>query len=119
MKFKVDIWLRGDNHATTEQLTLVSREPEAWTDEDVVLVLRAMLRALLCAKDPTEDVDRNIQLRGFSWIVNSYDSGGVVIAIELTLGAVVAGPFDIGNNKLTAMIQRAIETDKIEPQSVH
>ena len=119
MKFKVDIWLRGNNHATTEQLILASREPEAWTDEDVVLVLSAMLRALSRAKDQTEDVDRKIKLRGFSWIVNPYDSGGVVIAIELTLGAVVAGPFDIGDNKLTAMIQRAIEADKNEPQSVH
>lgn len=119
MKFKVDIWLRGNNHATTEQLTLASRKPEAWTDEDVVLVLREMLRALSRAKDPTKDVDRQIKLRGFSWIVNPYDSGGIVIAIELTLGAVVAGPFDIGDNKLTAMIERAIETDKIESQSVH
>ena len=119
MKFKVDIWLRGNNHATTEQLALASREPEAWTDEDVVLVLRARLRALSRAKDPAEDVDRKIKLRGFSWIVNPYDSGGVVIAIELTLGAVVAGPFDIWDNKLTAMIQRAIEADKNEPQSVH
>jgi hypothetical protein len=119
MKLKVDIWLRGNNHATTEQLALAFREPEAWTDEDVVLVLREMLRALSRAKDPTEDVDRPIKLRGFSWIVNSYDSGGVVIAIELTLGAVIAGPFDIGDNKLSAMIKRAIETDKIESQSVH
>ena len=27
-----------------------------------------------------------------SWIVNAYDEGGVVIAIEITLGAAIAGP---------------------------
>ena len=116
MKFKVDIWLRGNNHATTEQLALASREPEAWTDEDVVLVLRAMLRALSRAKDPAEDVDRKIKLRGFSWIVNPYDSGGVVIAIELTLGAVVAGPFDTDAERLTKIITRVLATPSSSDQ---
>ena len=32
-------------------------------------------------------------MRGLSWIVNPYEDGGVVIAIEITMGAAVAGPF--------------------------
>jgi hypothetical protein len=39
--------------------------------------------------------DRPIVLRGLSWIVNHYEEGGVVLAVEITLGAAVAGPFDI------------------------
>jgi hypothetical protein len=47
-------------------------------------------------------------MRGFSWIVNPFEGGGVVIALELTLGAVVAGPFDIAESELTARIQRVM-----------
>ena len=50
-------------------------------------------------------------LRGFSWIVNPFDEGGVVIALELSLGAIVAGPFNIGERDLSVLIQNAIEMD--------
>ena len=109
MRFPVDIWLRGDNHATTELIAPVPREPLAWTDGDVADVLVEMLRAIDRAKHPDAAPDRPIGLRGFSWIVNPFESGGVVIAIEMTLGAVVAGPFDVPESVLTGMIQRAIE----------
>jgi hypothetical protein len=109
MEFQVDIWLRGDNHATTEVIAPVSREPRAWTDGDVAAVLVGMLRAIDRAKHPDAAADRPIGLRGFSWIVNPFESGGVVIAVEMTLGAVVAGPFDVGESALTSMIQRAME----------
>src|SRR5215216_2955779 len=108
MEFPIDIWLRGTNHATTEVIAPVAREPRAWTDADVSDVLTAMLRALERAKDPKADADRPVAMRGFSWIVNPFEDGGVVIALELTLGAVVAGPFDIAESELTAMITRAI-----------
>jgi hypothetical protein len=112
MTFPVDIWLRGTNHATTEMISPVVREPRAWTDIDVHDVLAAMLRALERAKDPAADSDRPIVMRGFSWIVNPYDEGGVVIALELTLGAVVAGPFDIAEGDLTTIISRVMATDR-------
>ena len=112
MRFPVDIWLRGDNHATTELIAPVAREPGAWTDGDVTDVLVGMLRAIDRAKHPDAAPDRPIGLRGFSWIVNPFESGGVVIAIEMTLGAVVAGPFDVPESVLTGMIQRAIENWK-------
>jgi len=67
----------------------------AWTDADVALVLEGMLRALDRAKHPQADPGRHVALRGFSWIVSPFETGGVVIALEMTLGAVVAGPFDI------------------------
>src|SRR4051812_6741698 len=95
MEIQVDIWLRGSNHATTAVIAPVSRQPQAWSDADVTAVLAGMLRALERAHDPNSDVDRPVAMRGFSWIVNPFESGGVVIALELGLGAVVAGPFDV------------------------
>jgi hypothetical protein len=118
MEFPVDIWLRGDHHATTEMISPVAREPRAWTDGDVAAVLIAMLRAIDRAKHPDAAADRPVGLRGFSWIVNPFESGGVVIAMEMTLGAIVAGPFDVAGSVLTGMIQDAIEkwkSGEVEP----
>jgi hypothetical protein len=109
MEFQVDIWLRGDNHATTEVISPVTREPRAWTDGDVAAVLIGMLRAIDRAKHPDADAERPVALRGFSWIVNPFESGGVVIALEMTLGAVVAGPFDVAESVLSGMIQRVMD----------
>lgn len=112
MDIPLDIWLRGDNHATTGVLSSIATEPAAWTDGDVAAVLRGMLRALERAKHPESDPDRPVKLRGFSWIVNPFESGGVVIALELSLGAVVAGPFDLPEPALSGMIERAIAADR-------
>jgi hypothetical protein len=112
MQIPVDIWLRGDNHASSQTIAAVEREPRAWTDRDVTAVLTAMLRALEVARHPEADPERPIMLRGFSWIVNPFEDGGVVIAIELSIGAVVAGPFDIAESELSAMIERAIAKDR-------
>jgi len=118
MQIPVDIWLRGTNHATTEMIAPVDREPRAWTDADVTAVLAGMLRALERAKDPDANADRPIAMRGFSWIVNPFE-GGVVIALELTLGAVVAGPFDIAEGDLTRAIERVMAAGRNASQSVH
>ncbi len=118
MSFEVDIWLRGDNHATTERIAPVPREPRAWTDADVTAVLEAMLRAIERAKHPDATPDRPVALRGFSWIVSPYETGGVVIALELTLGAVVAGPFDVPEGQLSTTIARVIDAQR-SPSVVH
>jgi len=118
MDIQIDIWLRGDNHATTAVIAPVAREPHAWTDGDVAAVLIGMLRAIDRAKNPEAPADRPVGLRGFSWIVNPFESGGVVIALEMTLGAVVAGPFDVPESALTGMIQRVIDDDKLKTGSV-
>ena len=113
MNIQLDIWLRGDNHATTDVIAPVGREPRAWTDTDVSEVLKGMLRALERARNPEASADRPVALRGFSWIVNPFDAGGVVIALELSLGAVVAGPFDIPEAQLTPMIERVVSADRL------
>jgi hypothetical protein len=106
--FPIDIWLRGDNHATTEAIAPVETDPRRWTEGDVAAVLEGMLRAIDKAKNPGARADRPVALRGFSWIVNPYEDGGVVIALEMSLGAVVAGPFDIPESRLSAMIGRVM-----------
>lgn len=107
MNVSVDVWLRGSDFATTEQIEGVTRPPREWVDDDVRQVLEGMLRAMDRRKRPGE-ADRDIALRGLSWIVNAYEEGGVVIAIEITLGAAVAGPFDIDKAGLEAMIARVL-----------
>jgi hypothetical protein len=116
MGFSVDIWLRGDNHATTVPLD-VTRQPGAWTDDDVREVLEGMLRAMDRLKRPGE-TDRAVALRGISWIVNPYENG-VVIAIEISLGAAVAGPFAIDRGALEGMIGRVLQAPAPVPPTVH
>jgi hypothetical protein len=113
MDIQLDIWLRGTNHATSDVIAPVGREPRAWTDDDVEAVLIGMLRAIDRAKNPDHDEDRPIALRGFSWIVNAFDDQGVVIALELSLGAVIAGPFEIAEQELNAMIKRVIAPERV------
>jgi len=111
MDISVDVWLRGDNHATTYVINPVGREPESWTESDVSAVLVGMLRTIERARNPESPADRPVALRGFSWIVNPFEDG-VVIAIELTLGAIVAGPFKkISERDLTAMIQNVMNAE--------
>ena len=117
MTIPVEIWLRGNNHATTDAIAAVDREPQAWTDGDVAAVLEGMLRAMDKAKNPLAEGDRPIVLRGFSWIVNPYEEGGVLIALEMTLGAAVAGPFDIPEARLTAMIGRVVAASAHTPRA--
>lgn len=107
MNVQVDVWLRGQDFATTRSIEGVAREPGAWTDDDVRTVLEGMLLAMHRLKHP-EDGERPIALRGLSWIVNPYEAGGVVIAIEIAMGAAVAGPFDIDKSALETMITHVL-----------
>ena len=86
-----------------------------WIRSSCVVVLAVVAFAVLSA-----DEDRPIALRGFSWIVNPFETGGVVIAIEMTLGAAVAGPFDVPEARLTAMIDRVVNPQRtLAPTTVH
>ncbi|MDE3156085.1 MAG: hypothetical protein KGN76_13330 [Acidobacteriota bacterium] len=114
MDFQVDIWLRGDHHATTETVTGLARPAAEWTDADVRFVLEAMLRRMDRLKTPDTADDRVVQLRGLSWIVNPFDDG-VVIAIEISLGAAVAGPFAIDKAHLEGMIGRVLAHPVVPP----
>lgn len=107
MTVSVDIWLRGQHTATTRPIEGIRREPSAWTDDDVRSVLEGMLTEMHRLKHP-DDAEHPVALRGLSWIVNPYEEGGVVIAIEITMGAAIAGPFDIAAGTLEQMIRRVL-----------
>jgi hypothetical protein len=114
MTVQVDVWLRGNDFATTREIRGVLREPKSWQDDDVRMVLQGMLRAMHQLKHPGE-AEQVVVLRGLSWIVNPYEEGGVVIAIEISMGAAIAGPFDIDKAVLEGMISRVLATPS--PQS--
>lgn len=104
---EVDVWVRGTTHATTVTLSDVPADALAWTDADVVRLLEGMLLAIEREKNPAGDPPP-VTLRGFSWIVSPFEGGGVVVALEMQMGAAVAGPFAIDEPTLTLMIQRVL-----------
>lgn len=119
MTFYVDIWLRGQETASTSAIPGVTADPSAWTDDDVKRMLEGMLYEMHRLKYPEQD-EHPVALRSLSWIVNPYDEGGVVVAIEVTLGAAIAGPFDIDRKRLETMISRVINQERgITTATVH
>jgi hypothetical protein len=114
----VDIWLRGQDFATTRSIEGVTREPSAWTDDDVRAVLQEMLQTMHRLKHP-DDSDAVVALRGLSWIVNPFEDGGVVIAIEIGMGAAIAGPIQIDQKRLETMISRVLRPPAAISQTIH
>ena len=102
----VDVWVRGQQDATTRQIEGVPEDASEWTDHDVRSLLEQMLLALERVKNPGGDVPA-ISLRGFSWIV-SPEPSGVLLHLEMQMGTVSAGPFEIDEAKLTEMIARVM-----------
>ena len=107
MQVDVDIWLRGENVAVTRPIAHAVREPGAWSDDDVRTVLEGMLEAMYRLKHPAQDPGP-IALRGLSWIVNPFEERGVLIALEISMGAAVSGPFLIDKTALEEMITRVL-----------
>ena len=102
----VDVWVRGQQDATTRKIEGVPDDPSAWTDDDVKALLEQMLLALERTKNPGGDAPP-IALRGFSWIV-SPEENGVLVHLEVQLGTASAGPFAIDEARLTEMISRVL-----------
>jgi hypothetical protein len=117
MTFDVEIVLRERSDALTERLRHAGNDAPHWTDADVETVLKSILRAINRARNPSES-EGFVALRGFSWIVEP-TAGGVVIAIEIPMGAAVAGPFDIPQPHLDRMIARVIAAASPSRPSIH
>lgn len=117
MTFDVEIVLRERDYAVTERLVHGGNDAPNWTDADVEWVLKSILRAINRAKNPGQ-ADAHVALRGFSWIAEP-TADGVVIAIEIPMGAAVAGPFDIPQPRLDRMIARVIAAASPERPTVH
>ena len=107
MTYNVEVVLRERDSAVTE-VVRTGTAPRDWSEADVEHVLRAILRAIDRARNPESDETRPVLLRGFSWIVEPSD-GGVVIAIEIPMGAAVAGPFDADQKQLDALITSTLK----------
>ena len=108
MRLEIEVWLRGNDFATTDVVDLAVAAPVAWTDIDVRAVLKALLRAIDRAKNPEVDPDRLVVLRGFNWIVSPFEGKGVLVSVEIQLGAAAAGPFPVDQGELEAMITRVV-----------
>jgi len=117
MMFDVEIVLRDRNEAVTERVLHTGNPAPLWTEADVEAVLKSILLALDRVKNPGS-VSRHVALRGFSWIVEPTPAG-VVIAIEIPMGAAVAGPFDIPQARLDAMVTRVVAAARPSPPVVH
>jgi len=116
MQFDVEIVLRERDYAVTERLEYAT-EPEAWREPDVEAVLKQILLAIDRAGNPAAG-PRFVALRGFSWIVEPMGEQ-VVIAIEIPMGAAVAGPFAIDQRHLDTMIRRVIAASARPAPTVH
>ena len=118
MNFTVEVLLKG-REDVVEQSLQHDAAPEAWTDGDVRELLHLALGEFEQALNPDAGERRPIHLRGFNWIVTPVD-GGVGIAIEMATGALVAGPFRVDAEWLTAAITRVMAASRAEPSgSVH
>jgi len=116
----VEVVLRGRDYAVTENVVVDENEPKAWNDDVVHGLLVEVLRAIGRAENPDAPADRPVTLQGFSWIVEPIDEK-VVIAIEIPMGAAVAGPIAIGQAELDQIITRVIraERQQLSPGSIH
>ena len=115
MNYSVEIVLRDRDVAIEESLE-TARAAGEWTELDVEDVLRDILRAIDRAQHPDAPADRPVVLRGFSWIAEP-SGDGVVIAIEIPMGAAVAGPFAIDQARLDALIRSVLKRQSIPVQT--
>jgi hypothetical protein len=117
MRLSVEIMLRGNNHVFTDTI-VHPNEAVAWTEQDVAVILKAMLRATAKAQSPETPEPAEIQLRGMNWIVHPAADGGVVIALEIHSASAVAGPVPMAASTLEGLIARAVAADS-RPGVVH
>jgi hypothetical protein len=113
MRLEIEVWLRGNDFATTDVVDVPVADASAWTDADVSVVLKELLRSIDRASNPEADRQRPVVLRGFNWIVSAFEGGGFTIAVEIQLGAAAAGPFPLAQAQLEAMITRVVAGDRV------
>ena len=117
MRLELEVWLRHEDVATTHSVDLPVGAPEAWTDDDVRMLLVALLRAIDRTKHPDAERDRPVFLRGFNWIVSPFEGRGVLVTVEIQLGAAAAGPFPVAQDQLEAMIVRVVAQPRADAEA--
>jgi hypothetical protein len=118
--FDVEVVLKGRDSAVKEALAVPHGPPATWDEAAVYDALVEILRAIGRAQDPTAPRDRAIVLTGFSWIVEPLD-GHVILAIEIPMGAAVAGPFNMPQARLDALVTNVLrmERQRSAPTTIH
>jgi hypothetical protein len=115
MQLEIEVWLRGNDFATTDVVDVPIQPADAWTDEDVRTLLVELLRSIDRARHPDAPRDRPVALRAFNWIVMPFEGGGYTVAVEIQLGASAAGPFHVEQAGLERMITRVVGAGGGEP----
>jgi len=110
MTFNVEVLLRGRE----DVVELNGPDSAFWTDDNVRAVLRLTLGVFAKVQNPSVE-EQIISLRGMSWIVVPVERG-VLIAVEIPSGAVVARPFDTDAERLTKIITRVLATPSSSDQ---
>ena len=120
MTFNVEVVLKGRDFAVTEEVAVEHGEPASWDDVAVRDVLTEILRTIGRVENPKAAAERGVMLQGFSWIVEPSE-GNVVIAIEIPMGAAIAGPFAIGQMQLDALITNVLRSERAPrvTQTIH
>ena len=120
MTFPVEVVLKGQDVAVTESAVIPLGDPIVWDDATVRAVLVEILRAIDRVQNPSAPADRRVVLQGFSWIVEPVKDE-VIIAIEIPMGAAVAGPFAVPQADLDARISSVLRAERqgLAPQTVH
>lgn len=118
--FDVEIVLKGRDFAVKEALTVPHGAPDQWDEGAVYDALVEILRAIDRAENPKAPRDRAVTLTGFSWIVEPMGED-VVLALEIQLGAAVAGPFRMPQARLEALVGNVIrlERHRATPTTIH
>lgn len=117
MTFTIEVLIKGTDEVVERVIERAGNEPADWTEDDIRDVLTETLLNFDRVQNP-QATNRTVSLRGFSWIVTPVE-GGVVIAIEIPSGAVVAGPFATDAETLTAGIRRVLASPQAAASSVH
>jgi hypothetical protein len=118
--FNVEVILKGRDYAVTETAVLHHGAPSTWDEAAVYDMLVETLRAIDRVQNPDAPRDRGVILTGFSWIVEP-EGDQVVLAIEIPMGAAVAGPFAMPQATLDALIHAVLRAERARraPSIVH
>jgi hypothetical protein len=121
--FEVEIVLKGRDAAVSSKVTVPHGAPASWDESAVYDALVEILRAIDRVQHPSAPADKSVTLTGFSWIVEPHGALGkeVVLALEIPMGAAVAGPFSIDQARLDALIGNVLrlERHKASPTTIH
>ena len=104
---EVEVWVRGTQSATTHHVSSLPGDPATRGEDEVRRLLSEMLLALDREKNPGGEAP-TVTLRGFSWIVNPFEKGGVLLHIEMQSGTASAGPIAVDEKRLTELIARVM-----------